>query len=332
MNILYLSCHSILEHDEVSLFTELGHNVFSLGAYQNPSAPQDTKRPALTGFYDEHLQAVAIQCSKDNLHDELIEWADVIIFMHRPDWILNNWPKIKHKKVIWRSIGQSTKDVESMLLLPKLEGLKLVRYSPEEKNIPAFAGEDAMIRFYKDPTEFKDWNGVKGAILTVAQSMKKRGNYCNFNVFLEATQNFPRFLFGPGNEDTGLDGGLLSYDDLKQAYRDYRVYFYTGTYPASYTLNFMEAMMTGIPIVAIGPKLADIGVFNMQTYEVHKIIENGKNGFCSDDIAELRGNTDYLLSHPDEAKRLGDAGRETAIKLFGKDTIKDQWDTFFKSL
>lgn len=310
----------------------MGHNVFSLGAYQNPSAPQDNKRPALTGFYNDHLQAVAIQCSKDNLHPELVEWADVIIFMHRPDWILNNWPKIKHKKVIWRSIGQSTNDVESMLLLPKLEGLKLVRYSPEEKNIPAFAGEDAMIRFYKDPDEFKDWIGTKGAVLTVAQSMKARGNYCNFNVFLEATQNFPRFLFGPGNEDTGIDGGLLSFGDLKQAYRDYRVYFYTGTYPASYTLNFMEAMMTGIPIVAIGPRLADIGVFNMQTYEVHKIIENGVNGFCSDNIAELRGNTDYLLAHPDEGKRIGDAGRATAIKLFGKQTIKDQWDTFLKSL
>lgn len=332
MKILYIPCHAILEFDEVRLFVEMGHEVLSVDSYRNPNSPVDPKRPGIVAPYNEHLNAVISQCSRDNLHDELIEWADVIIFMHRPDWILNNWPRIKHKKVIWRSIGQSTNDVENMILLPKLEGLKLVRYSPEEKNIPAFAGEDAMIRFYKDPKEFKDWNGSKGAILTVAQSMKKRGNYCNFNVFLEATQNFPRFLFGPGNEDTGIDGGLLSYDDLKQVYRDYRVYFYTGTYPASYTLNFMEAMMTGIPIVAIGPKLADIGIFNMQTYEVHKIIEHGVNGFISDDIAELRGNTDYLLAHPDEAKRLGEAGRETAIKLFGKDTIKAQWDSFFKSL
>ena len=33
MKILYLSCHSILEYDEVKLLTGMGHYVFSPGAY-----------------------------------------------------------------------------------------------------------------------------------------------------------------------------------------------------------------------------------------------------------------------------------------------------------
>jgi hypothetical protein len=31
------------------------------------------------------------------------------------------------------------------------EGLEIVRYSPMERNIPGYIGEDALIRFYKDP-------------------------------------------------------------------------------------------------------------------------------------------------------------------------------------
>lgn len=313
----------------MKLFTEMGHQVFALGAYQNPKAPQDVKRPAIDGFYNDHLQAVAIQCSKENLHEELIEWADVIMVMHRPDWINLNWKKMKHKKVVWRSIGQSSPQVESELYITRGEGLRVVRYSPMEENIPNYVGSDAMIRFYKDPEEFKDWNGLKPMVITVAQSMKARGRYCNFDTFRDTTNNFPRMLFGPGNEDSGIDGGQLTFDELKQAYQNFRVYFYTGTYPASYTLNFMESWMTGIPVVAIGPKLADIGVFkNLNTYEVDKLITHNVNGFCSDDPAELRGNVDYLLAHPQEAKRIGDAGRASAIELFGKEKIKKDWEAF----
>jgi len=220
-----------------------------------------------------------------------------------------------------------------LLYLPQTEGLKLVRYSPEEKNIPGYIGSDAMIRFYKDPDEFCGWNGSNEKIITVCQSMKKRQKYCGYGLFESVTKGLPKVVFGPNNEDIEENGGLLSFDDLKEAYRNHRVYFYTGTYPASYTLNFIEAMMTGIPIVAIGPKLADVGVWKgMKTYEVHKIIKHGKNGFCSDDPDELRGNVEYLLAHPDKAKEIGEAGRQTAIKLFGKEKIKEEWREFLEGL
>ncbi len=332
MNILYNSVHAILEYDEVKLFTEMGHNVFALGSYINPLSPVDVKRPAINGKYDDHKQFLAIQCSKDNLDPELIAWADVIMWMHRPDWIMNNWPKVKGKKCVWRSIGQSTKDVEDMMILPRNEGLKLVRYSPEECNIEHFLGVDAVIRFYKDETEFYGYNGHIPEVINVSQGMKDRGKSCGFDIFDEVTKNIPRKLFGPNNESSGIPGGLLSYDDLKAAYRDHRVYFYTGTYPAPYTLNLMEAMMTGMPVVAIGKRLADLGYFQGCTYEVDKIIQDGVNGYCSDDIAELRGRVEYLLANPEKAKEIGEAGRKTAIELWGKEKIKADWVKFFKTL
>lgn len=335
MKILYLSCHSILEHDEIKMFTQLGHQVFSPnGAYMNPNSPGDIKRPSIAnGYYNDHLVAVSLQYSKENLHQELIDWADVIIVMHKPEWIIGNWQKMAKKKVIWRSIGQSSPVDENSLALPRAQGMKIVRYSPAEEGIPGYLGADAIIRFGKDSNEFKDWNGEKPMVVTVAQGMKNRGEHCNYQFFMDTTVGFPRTIFGPENEDSGISGGLLSYEELKGVYRNYRTYFYTGTYPASYTLNFIEAFMTGIPIVAIGPSTADIGTFsNMHTYEVNQIIKHGVNGFCSDDREELRGNLDYLLAHPDKAREIGQSGRATAIELFDEAKIQSQWSKFLNSL
>lgn len=333
MKILYLSCHSILEHDEVKLFTELGHQVFSFGGYRNPEAPHDPKRPGFKGFYSDQLEAVAIQCSQDNLHQELIDWADVIIIMHRSDWAISNWEKIKHKKVILRTIGQNTSETESRLVVLRSQGLKIVRYSPEERNLGGYVGEDAMIRFYLDPDEFRGYTGGINAVMTVCQSMKQRGIFCGYDIMRNVFESFASVVFGPGNEEIDCWGGLLTYDELKKAYQNHRVYFYTGTYPASYVLNFMEAFMTGIPIVAIGRGLANIKLFpDTDVYEVDKIISNGINGYVSDDIEELKGYIQLLLNDPEKAKEIGQKGRETAIELFGKEKIKAEWKAFFDSL
>lgn len=330
MNILYLSCHSVLEYDEVKIFTELGHRVFSLhGAYFNPNTPSDPKRPAITVPIPQHLMDVAAQCSKDDIHPELIRWADVIYVMHKDQWILNNWERIKHRKVIWRTIGQSVPEVEGKLALCKAQGLKVVRYSPTESGIKGYIGSDAMIRFYKDESEFGEWHGIKGGVMTVGQSMKQRGKFCGYDIWEAVTNGMPRTIYGPGNEELPYFGGCLSYQELKEAYRSHGVYVYTGTYPAAYTLNFIEAMMSGIPLVCIGHALWNIGAYNIQAYEVPEIIKNGVNGFISEDIGELRSYVEKLLSDKELASRVGQEGRKTAISLFGKEMIKNQWKEFY---
>jgi hypothetical protein len=337
MRILYLSCHSILEYDEVKLFTEMGHEVFSLGSYVNPLTPHDPKRPAVDAKPNEYLLNVDLQSSKENLHDRLIEWTDVVMIMHRSDWVLSNWERIKHKRVILRTIGQNQPQTELELSIPRSQGLQIVRYSPEEDKIAGYVGGDAIIRFYKDPDEFTGYNGHIPAVLSVGQSMKERNMFCGYDIFMRASEGLHRNLYGTQSKNPDLSPmddplwrGQLSFEDLKKAYQNHRVYFYTGTYPASYTLNFMEAMMTGIPIVAIGRDLANLKIFDMDSYEVDKIIENGVNGFVSNDIEVLRSNLNYLIENPGKAKEIGQRGRERAIELFGKENIRKQWEDFLK--
>ena len=329
MRILYLSCHSILEYDELKLFEELGIEYFSLGSYLDPQNPVDQIRPALMQpvirrFYDSAPD-------RNNIPKEFFDEFDVVIVMHLPEWIENNWERMKHKRVIWRTIGQSTPAIEERLFKYRMQGLEVVRYSPKEANISGNIGYDAIIRFYKDEAEFLGYNGMGREVITFAQNMKHRAEFCNYDTFIKIVDGFNAHIYGPNNENTGtLNGGYLTYNEMRQKYRDGTVYVYTGTQPASYTLNFIESLMSGIPIVAIGSKYGNSLNIAGDLYEIPDLIQNGFNGYVSDDIEELRSIISKLLDNAKVAKRIGQNGRDTAIKLFGKATIKQQWKDYLK--
>jgi len=327
MNLLYLSCHSINEYEDVLLFTELGINVLSQGAYKFPDNPEEKARPPIPEAYrNEELRPLLHLPWGAPIPQPLIDWCDVIYILGIEAWLPTNWDRIKHKHVIFRSIGQSVPHTERVLARYKREGLKIVRYSPFERDIPGYVGEDAVIRFYKDPDEYKDWNGRLKQVITVAQAMKRRDAFLKFHVFEKATRGFPRKLYGFRNDDVPFWGGALTYEELKKVYRDNRVFFYTCTKPAPYTMAFIEAWMSGMPVVAIGSALAGFNI------EVPHLIENGVNGFTSDSLLELRKYVSMLLEDYELAKRIGAEGRKKAIELFGKKKIREQWRIFFESL
>ena len=333
MNILFLSAHSVLERDELELFSELKYHWLSLGAYYDPNGPVDDRRPALSAEYNLFDKYKGDWKNRESLSSEQIKDFDIILVMHHPistqPILTKNWDVLKHKICIYRSIGQSTKTTEEAL--SKCKGLKIVRYSPKEKNIPGFAGEDAMIRFYKDPEEFKDWNGEKKRVITIGQNFMGRRNAMNFDAFRRATEPFDRRLFGPDNEGLGIPGGYLSFEQLKQELRDNRAFMFMGTQPASYTLSLIEAMMTGIPVVALGKGF--MTQFPEQdTYEIPDIITNDINGYVGDSIEELRKYIQMLLDDYELAKRIGEAGRKTAIELFSKEKIKNEWKNYLGGL
>ena len=341
MRILYLSAHSILEADEVTLLQELEHEVFSPGAYVEPANPGNpglrphiftTMNPQILEQYNKIGAKYPGEDAKNFLTKGFVDNFDAVIIMHLPRWVTNNWLDMKHKFVIWRSIGQSTQHIEAELKPYRKKGLKVMRYSPKEKSIPGYVGEDAMIRFYKDENEWTGWTGETKEVITVAQSMKDRGDFCNFGIFDKATRDFPRKLYGTENKSSGIEGGQLEYEVLKSALRASRVYFYAGTQPASYTLGFIEALMTGIPIVSIGPRHGNKVFSEQQTFEIDSIIQNHVNGFWSDNPEELSNYIKQLLEDDVLAQKISQKGRQTAKAIFGKNQAKADWAQFLDSL
>lgn len=333
MKIHYISCHSILEYDEVKLFTELGHEVYSNGAYRDPRGSYTLPRPGIPNapFSEEFFNQTAIH-PKTDLPPEMIDPYDVIIIMHSPEVLFNNWQKIKHKRVIWRTIGQSVPHIEKQVQEMKAEGLEIVRYSVMERNIENYAGEDAMIYFYKDPEEFNDWNGEDLRPINFTQSLLGRRHFVHYDEIYQVLQGYPTSkVYGTGNDDLGaLNGGEMPFEMLKKYMRDARCYIYAGTFPASYTLSIMEAMMTGIPVIAIGAKIAQESTYypKIDFYEIPSIIKNGVNGFVSDSINDMRSYVDMLLANETLAQNISKAGRETAIEFWGKEKIANQWKSF----
>jgi glycosyltransferase involved in cell wall biosynthesis len=110
-------------------------------------------------------------------------------------------------------------------------------------------------------------------------------------------------------------------DEMRAA----RAVLWTGTIPASYTLGLIEAMMTGCPVVAIGPNSwAGVGRQAMpylpRIYEGHMIAP-----LWSDSPLEANEMLRGLLDDDDYAAQVGAVSRERAIALFGKDRVYEAW-------
>lgn len=358
MNILLLASHAVAEYDDLRMFTDLGYDVFAPGGYEVPSRSGEGIRPPLPEaphhpeFVDLCNQVRAergepgtmIDWAKAAIHDDIIEWADVIIAHHFVDrWLGVQWPRIKHKRVIWRTCGQSNPDLERFMTQFVDQGLEVVRYSPTEERyfgeIGAFAGQHALIRFGKYPDDYGPWVGDQLVVGNLTQDMVNRGDACGYGFWREATRGLPVLPAGKGSDVIGGTGDL-SYAAMLNYLRSIRVYLYTGTTPASYTLGLIEAMLSGVPVVSIGAKAWGDGWHGSRLFEaavdvslaereageqIRSIVAQDR---CFDNPDDARQVLGWFLDYPDKASTVSRAQRTRAVELFGIDTIGAQWKAF----
>ncbi len=313
---------------------DLGHEVFSNGAYLDPAGHITLPRPALRGteYYEEYAD-LARKHPRTQLPDELIDPFDVIIIMHAPNVVFQNWEKLKKKHVIWRSIGQSVPNTERRLAPLKAQGLKIVRYSPKERHLTDYVGEDALIRFYKDEDVYNGWRGAAGGVVNFSQSLKGRREFCHHDEIMRVIESFNGVVYGPGNEDLGAyNGGQVPYQQQLEIMREAGVMVYGGTWPAAYTLSFIEALMMGLPIVAISKTLAHLPHFEqIEFYEVDELLAE-ISGIVCDTPAAMVEATFKLLNDREHAENISTRQRELAMKHFSKAAISDQWEQFLGKL
>ena len=339
MNVLLCLSHSIEEHDQVKLLSELGYGVASIGGYIDPAHPHDPKRaalpqvpmvPAVKAAVDGLGAIDNLGAAQSHIPDAILEWLGddgVIIFHHYLDRLFGQWAHIRdwlngspRRRVIWRSVGQSVEGNERTAQPFRDDGLERVAYSPKEANIPGYSGHDALIRFYKDPDERCGWTGEDPIVINITQHLRQREPYTNWRFWREATQGLDAMALGPGSEVLG-GPGELEYVEMKSWLQTARAYLYTGTQPASYTLGLIEAMMTGIPVVSIGPSWMRIFPYGPELFEGHELAT-----YYTNDPERARDSLVTLLDIPDV--EAGATTRQRAIDLFGKDTIGAQWKAF----
>lgn len=347
VNILLLTAHDIAEYDDLRMLTDLGYDVFSIGAYTDPTKPASEMRPALDVPTHDGFEALCniqrelhagdpmtvpmlgeehnvVDWAKADLHPDIIEWADVIVCHHYLiPWVWAQWDRIKHKRVIWRTCGQSNARLEEVMGDLRKQGLQIVRYSPKEEvaftRLGVYAGADALIRFGKYPSDYGPWNGEDKVVGNLTQNMAGRGQFCGLSFWDEATVGLPSKPAGLQSEALPNGIGGLTYDEMLAYLRDIRVHLYTGTQPASYTLSLIEAMMTGVPTVSIGPEY----MWMPDLFEGHELAGNWSN---SARTAGLMLRT--ILDDDEMAAGISVATRERAIAVWGMDTVGPQWVDF----
>jgi len=339
MNIVLMASHAVAEFDDLRMFTDLGYDVLAIGGYEVPGRAPEGIRPPLADT-PAHPDLVArlqetraeygdpghlIDAGKALLHPDIIDWADAIIVHHFPrQWIGGQWTRIGHKRVIWRTCGQSDPDLEQDMAPLHADGLQIVRYSPAERkyfeSVGCFAGEDALIRFGKYPDDYGPWIGDDPVVGNITQDMAKRGDATGLSFWQAATEGLPVRPAGPGSE--ALRGGLgtLSYEAMREYLRHIRAYLFCGTTPASYTLGLIEAMLSGVPVISIGPR-AWAGPDLL--FEGHEIAI-----WAQDHHQQAAIDLERLLNDEDDAEQLSQIGRKRAIDLFSVETVGPQWQAF----
>lgn len=332
-----MSCHAVLEYDELRILNQLGHDVTSIGAYINPKNPHVDIRPPLDINYNidrenkiHHIfqknynNGIHIDDCSKILDKDIVDDYDIIIVMHRLDWIRQNWEVFKHKKVILRTIGQNTSKNELEIKPYINNGLNVLRYSPKEREIDEYCGESNVIRFLKYKTDYTKWSPCNSTIISFGQNIPDREFACHGLIIQEIANLLNFKLYGPGNDRYKFSSGMLSYEDQLKELSFNAAYLYTGTYPAQYTLNFIESMLAGIPIVSVG----SIPTFPNEVPDILHTI--GRN--CFNTVPELINELNLLLSNDTFARDVSDMQVKCAYELFSVENNIYKWEEYLNSL
>ena len=151
-------------------------------------------------------------------------------------------------------------------------------------------------------------------ILSVVNDWINRDFECGYCLWKEITENLPVTVVG---NTPNLSKAAKNTDELIDIYNRHLIFLNTSTYsPVPTTL--LEAMSCGCCVISTENEM------------INKIIENGKNGFISNDKFELRKYLDICLKDTELCKKMGKSARETIIEKFSISDFTENWNTVLK--
>jgi len=153
-------------------------------------------------------------------------------------------------------------------------------------------------------------------VLSVVNDYVNRDYCCNFKGWQRITNGIKTKLIG---NTPGLSKPAASIQDLVEEYRNAKVFLNTSTISPVPT-SLLEAMSCGCAVVSTA------------TCMIPDIINNGVNGFISNNEEELRDYIDLLLKSDELRNRLGLEARKTVVERFSEQYFINNWNTIFDNI
>jgi glycosyltransferase involved in cell wall biosynthesis len=185
---------------------------------------------------------------------------------------------------------------------------KLMWHNPNNKIVKVI--EHGVIA----PTPVYSGQLEKGVV--VINHLYQRGRKLGADIFTEVSKRIPLDLVGMGTKEYGGLGEIL-HPQLPGFIAKYRFFFNPIRY-TSLGLAVIEAMMTGIPVVALA------------TTEYVTMIRNHETGFIHTDIDFLVQKMELLLANKEWAAKIGAEGKKYAEERFSLIRFTEEWKNVFE--
>jgi glycosyltransferase involved in cell wall biosynthesis len=151
--------------------------------------------------------------------------------------------------------------------------------------------------------------------IVVVNHIKERGRITGWDIFERVRNEVPIDLAGVGTELYGGLGEVL-FPRLSAFITRYR-FFFNPIRHTSFGLSVCEAMMAGVPVVALA------------TTEYANLLHNGESAFINTDVDALIAGMKLLLSDRSLATAMGQHGRVVAQEHFNMERFIREWNEVF---
>ena len=193
-------------------------------------------------------------------------------------------------------------------------------------NTKLFISKDSQRKWHFDDTnsiviehgvDTEFFSGYIGGnvVLNVVKDWKNRGEILGYDKWFEIVGDLPYKILG---NNPGLSERTKSREELLKAYQTAGVFLNTTVY-SPIPCVVLEAMSVGVPVVSTA------------TCAIPEYIEDGVNGFISNDTEYLKEKVHWCLEHPEEAKAIGQKARQTILDKCNLDRYVKKWEEIIRS-
>jgi len=165
-----------------------------------------------------------------------------------------------------------------------------------------------------DTEFFSGWGGGDQKVLTVVNQYPNRDNLTGFSLLKQLADGLP---LNPWGDSPGFSKPTHNRLELLSIYQKASVFLNTSVWKAC-PLPLLEAMSVGCPVVTTSTSI------------ISDFVEDGVNGYISNDPEKLKEYILELLNDKDKAKELGQNARQTIIDQFSLDPFLAQWNSVFE--